>query len=214
MSKFFRLPNEVLSLIYQFDDTYKEIFSKEVLTKIWMESLKRSVRLFSLKESMYWNCCDNNDTDDFEVPKTEITKSEIEKGECAIKFVANYFYLNMGIYDHVKGKTNVLFGTGDDFEPFDFSATCSKHSQYFFIEGRNVGDEYERIDYFNISTQFKNNHNTYQSVFVYNDIDEEKINSMTDNETLIQQYYDPITRTAIVIDIFPEIFENLIMELL
>jgi hypothetical protein len=215
MSKFFGLPNEVLSLIFQFDNTYKEIFSKEVLTKIWGESLKRSIRLYSLKEPMYWNFCNNDDEEngDFDEPKKAITQSEIEIGECAVKFAANYLNANMGFYaDHVKGENDALFGIGDDFEPYEFSATCSKHSHYLFVEGKNVGDEFERIIYYNVSTQFKNRYKTYQSVFVYNDIDIEKVNSITDNDTLIQKYYDPISRTAIIIDIFPDIFENLIIE--
>jgi hypothetical protein len=206
-----------LSLIFQFDDTYKEKFSNEILTNIWKGVLKRSIRIYSLPESVYWNCSDSNgdeDEDDFDRPNRKITQSEIEKGTCAVKFVANYLFSNLSGFngEHVKGKQNVLFGIGDLFEPCEFHATCTKLNQYVFFEERNVGDEYECITYFNVSVQFKNNLNCYQSVFVYNDIDEGKIDSMN-NENLIQLYYDPISRSAIVIDIFPEAFENLIVDL-
>jgi hypothetical protein len=49
-----------------------------------------------------------------------------------------------------------------------------------------------------------------QCVFVYNDVDERKLESICDSR-MIQQYYDPVSRTALAINLFTEcieVFEN------
>ena len=207
MSKMFVLPNDVLSLIYQYDGTFHEIFSTKVLNKIWGSALKRQVRLFELPANSYFNCSDDTQecSDDFEetegimsVKKYVLESSEREKGDEAVRLAANYLYSNMGFYDNfVKG--NTLYGIGDEFEPEGLTATCMKLSEYVYNALCDDDDSYEVLSYFNIVLKI-NNVNVYNG-FVYIDVDEgnvaqkQSVNFDFNKDTID---YDHINRLSLV----------------
>lgn len=199
MSKMFVLPNDVLSLIYQYDGTFHEIFSAKVLNKIWGSALKRQVRLYELPTNSYFNCSDDTQecSDDFEetegimsVKKYVLESSERKKGDEAVRLAANYLYSNMGFYGNfVKG--NTLYGIGDEFEPEGLTATCMKLSEYVYDElCGDDDDSYEVLSYFNIVLKI-NNVNVYNG-FVYIDVDE---GNVINRDTID---YDHINRLSLV----------------
>lgn len=209
----FVLPNDVLSLIYQYDGTFKEIFSAKVLTQIWGSVLKRQVRMFELPANLYFNCSGDDTqecSDDIEdvdeivsIKKLILESSERKKGDEAVKFAANYMYSNMGFYGSFV-KRNTPYGIGDDFEPEGLTATCTKLNEYVYDEHLYYegDDSFEVLPYYNVVLKI-NNVRVYDG-FVYVDVDEGKIaQKITQtvnnfNIDMIEVLYDHINRFSLV----------------
>ena len=60
MTKSFILPADIMTLIFQYDNTFKELFSTKVLPQIWGSVLKRNVK--SQKLNKYKNIFNKGDS--------------------------------------------------------------------------------------------------------------------------------------------------------
>lgn len=203
MTKSLILPADIMTLIFQYDNTFKELFSTKVLPQIWGSVLKRNVKSQKLNISTYFNCCDESaesigtENDIFKsYEETVIDLSiGIEQGVEAVKVAANFLYSNMGFYDNYIKNSKTLYGTGDDFEPEDLKVTCIKLCEYVFNEAVEDDDSFEKMFYFNIILKI-NNKSVYNG-FVYFDVDECKRDAFK-YENSMEVYYDPIRRISLI----------------
>lgn len=174
-SQLFGLPREILSLIYEYDSTYKKTFTENVLNMVWESAIKRSIRMYSIPLSSHFNCCCDDDI----VNKSD----EIMEGTLAVKFALSDTFDRMSLY---KGKNFDI-----DFYPWEFNATCIKLAEFIFDE--KIDDYYKRY-YLHISLKIRE-YEIFDG-FVYNNFEE---NDPYDNDSTMITNYDSETKTMICV---------------
>lgn len=172
-SLLFNLPAEILTLIYQFDSTYKSEFTDKVMSRIWAEVLKRSMKSFKLPATSYFGPLSFN--------------KEIEKGTEAVKYAASHVFKMMGFWDNYMKKT-CLYGTGNDFHLEDLSAVCIEIDDYVY----DSSDNYEKRTYLSIVLYLQ--HKKVFDGVVFSNTGEF---DNDDNANIMMVDYDGVNRTAL-----------------
>lgn len=177
-SLLFRLPTEVLSLIYQYDNTYKEKFTDNVMSMIWGRALKHSIKTISLPITSYFGVLSY--------------EKQISKGTVAVQYAALHLFKMMGFLDnYVKNKT-CLYGFGNNFHIDDLTAICIELDDYVVDTSSLNGDNYVKRNYSSIILYLKSR-KVFDGV-IYTDIGE---NDNDDNENIMMVNYNSETRTAL-----------------
>lgn len=179
---FFGLPRDILSSIYEYDNTYKKMFSDNVVKLIWGKALKRSLKSFSLPKDSLINGSD--DTYDNDVGG----QLDIEKGTDAVKFAAGYMFRIMGFFDNYsKGKCQ--YGIGNDFCIDELSAVCIQLYDYVYDDSSVKDDKFTKRSYIAVRLYIKK-----VLIFdggVYQDICESEINDMNnDNDSILIVHHE------------------------
>ena len=115
----FNLPREILSLIYEYDNTYRKVFTNKVEKLIWGSALKRSLESISLKTDSFFRGVNDTYSDGEEVEEM----LGIEIGTEVVKYCARHMYQMMGFLDNYI-KVECHYGIGNDFHSDDLSAVC------------------------------------------------------------------------------------------
>ena len=168
-SPLFRLPTEVLTLIYQYDNTYKEKFADNVLGMIWGRALKHSIKSFSLPVSSYFGALSY--------------EKQVFKGTDAVQHTALHMFKMMGFLDNYMKNKTCLYGLGNDFYVDDLTAICVELDDY-------VNDV--KRAYLSIIIYIK--HKKVFDGVIYNNIGE---NDNDENENIMMVDYNSETRTAL-----------------
>jgi hypothetical protein len=92
----FGLPSDILSSIYEYDNTYKKVFSDNVLKMIWGKALISNLKSFTLEKDSFLRSMEDAYDSDAEM-ETEV---DMEIGTETVKFAAGYMFRNMGFYDN------------------------------------------------------------------------------------------------------------------
>lgn len=87
----FNLPTDILSTIYSYDNTYKKIFSDNVVKMIWGKALINNLKSFTLEKESFLR-----GIDDAEMER----EVDMERGTDAVKIAAGYMFRNMGFYNN------------------------------------------------------------------------------------------------------------------
>ena len=183
----FNLPKEILSLIYEYDNTYRKVFTNKVEKLIWGSALKHSLKSISLRTDSFFGGV--NDTTDSGGEEDE-EMLDISIGTEVVKYCARHMYQMMGFLDnYVKDKCN--YGIGNDFYSNDLSAICIQIYEYASNES-SLNKKFDKRTYLSVRLFLKN-----KLIFdggVYLNVDKSD-NNDNDNITVID--YDNETRMAL-----------------
>jgi hypothetical protein len=184
----FNLPSDVLSSIYEYDNTYKKMFSDNVLKMIWGKALISNLKSFTLEKDSFFGGSDNEyDSDGYE-RQEEI---DIEKGTDTVKLAAEYMFRNMGFYDNYI-MSKCYYGIGNNFCIDDLSAVCIQLHDYVYDESSVEDDKFTKRSYIGVRLYIKK-----MLIFdggVYNDALE---NDFDENDNIIVVHYNSEKRMAL-----------------
>jgi hypothetical protein len=142
-SMLFNLPTDILSTIYSYDNTYKKIFSDNVVKMIWGKALINNLKSFTLEKESFLS-------DDAEM-ETEV---DMERGTDAVKIAAGYMFRNMGFYNnYVISKCH--YGIGNNFCMNDLSAVCIQLLDYVYDESCVEDDKFTKRSYIAVRLYIK-----------------------------------------------------------
>jgi hypothetical protein len=185
----FGLPSDILSSIYEYDNTYKKIFSDNVVKMIWGKALLKNLKSFTLeKESFFGGSDDAYDSDGEMTSEIEL---DMERGTDTVKFAAGYMFRNMGFYDnYVMSKCH--YGIGNNFCINDLSAVCIQLHDYVYDESSVENNKFTKRSYIAVRLYIKN-----ILIFdggVYNDILE---SDCDENDNIMVVHYNNEKRMAL-----------------
>ena len=187
-SMLFNLPSDILSSIYGYDNTYKEIFSDNVVKMIWGVALKRNLKSFTLEKDSFFAGGDETYDSDEECVQTE---SDIKVGTDTVKFAAGYMFRIMGFYENYS-KSKCHYGIGNDFNLSDLSAVCIQLHDYVYDELSVKQDKFVKRSYVTVRLYLKK-----KMIFdggVYFGVSEDELDS---NDSIMVVNYDNEKRMAL-----------------
>ena len=147
----FGLPSDILSSIYEYDNTYKKVFSDNVLKMIWGKALISNLKSFTLEKDSFLRSMEDAYDSDAEM-ETEV---DMEIGTETVKFAAGYMFRNMGFYDNYV-KSECYYGIGNDFCVDDLSAVCIQLYDYLYDESSVEDDKFTKRSYIAVRLYLKN----------------------------------------------------------
>ena len=184
----FNLPSDILSSIYGYDNTYKKIFSDNVVKMIWGVALKRNLKSFTLENDSFFSGGDETYDSDEECDKSE---PDIKVGTDTVKFAAGYMFRMMGFYDNYS-KNKCHYGIGNDFNVSDLSAVCIQLHDYVYDELSVIKDKFTKRSYVTVRLYLKK-----KMIFdggVYFGVSEDELDS---NDNIMVVNYDNEKRMAL-----------------
>ena len=183
----FNLPREILSLIYEYDNTYRKVFTNKVEKLIWGSALKQSLKSISLKTDSFFRGVNDTYSDGEEVEEM----LDIEIGTKVVKYCARHMYQMMGFLDnYVKDKCN--YGIGNNFYSNDLSAICIQIYEYASNESSLQNNKFDKRTYMSVRLFIK--HKLIFDGGVYLNVGKSDNN---DNHNITVIDYDSETRMAL-----------------
>lgn len=177
----FGLPSDILSSIYEYDNTYKKVFSDNVLKMIWGKALMSNLKSFTIKKDSFFRGTEDAYDSDGEISKREV---DMEIGTETVKIAAGYMFRMMGFYDnYVKNKCH--YGIGNDFCVDDLSAVCIQQYDYVYDESSVEDDKFTKRSYIAVRLYLKNT-----LIFdggMYQNVTEDELDS---NDNIMVVHYD------------------------
>jgi hypothetical protein len=142
----FNLPREILSLIYEYDNTYRKVFTNKVEKLIWGSALKRSLKSISLRTDSFFGGV--NDTSDSDSEEDE-EMLDISIGIEVVQYCARHMYQMMGFLDnYVKDRCN--YGIGNDFYSNDLTAICIQIYEYASNDSSLKDNKFDKRTYMSV----------------------------------------------------------------
>jgi hypothetical protein len=184
---FFNLPGEILSLVYEYDSTYRKVFTNKVEKLIWGSALKRSLKSISLRTDSFFKGVNDTVESDGEEDEEML---DISIGTKVVKYCARHMYQMMGFLDnYVKDKCN--YGIGNDFYSNDLSAICIQIYEYASNES-SLNKKFDKRTYISVRLFIK--HKLIFDGGVYLNVGKSDNN---DNQNITVIDYDSKTRMAL-----------------
>ena len=191
----FNLPSDILRNIFQYDNTYRNIFSEKVLVYVWGSALRRSLKTFEatkdqrkMRHANEDHLMINPDDEDYHI--------DVNKMTVITKVAVEYMYIQMGFYNKKDIKrNNYLFGIGSDFYMDDVRGVCRKQFEYIPSKDKNeCVENWMKNGYYAVTIYIKEKRK-FDGI-IYTNIDNAD-NISDDNENLLFVHYNAEEKLAL-----------------
>lgn len=187
-SMLFQLPNELLSSIYEYDNTNRKIFKDSVVTKIQGGALKHSIKTTTPHVDKYFGGGGDSFSSDGEEVQDKIN---VLLCASAVKLATKYKCREMGFFDdYTKGECH--YGIGNAFHFDDVSAVCIQLHDYIFNDLFVLADKFDKRTFISVRL-FVKEKNVFDGgvYFDVNEFDDEG------NENIMVLDYDNVKRMSL-----------------
>ena len=190
----FNLPSELLRNIFQYDNTYRNIFSEKVLVYVWGSALRRSLKTFEATEDQR-KMIHANEVHLMIDPDDEDYHIDVNRMTVITKIAIEHLYRQMGFYQKKDIKrNNYLFGIGSDFYMDDVRGVCRKQYEYIPGKDNKCVEDWMKKGYYVITIYIKEKRK-FDGV-IYTNIDNAD-NISDDNDNLLFVHYNVEEKVAL-----------------